>query len=84
MAHYRFVIAGPAARNLKRIPQPWRDRVEKALEAIAQDPFRGKKLQSKVGKWRVRVWPYRIIYRVDKQKKVIEVLQIGHRGSIHY
>lgn len=84
MAASRLVIAGPAGHNLKRIPQPWRDRIEKAIDAIAVDPFRGRKLQSKIGKWRVRIWPYRIVYRIDKKRKVVEIVQVGHRGSIHY
>lgn len=84
MPRFRLIIAGPAGRNLKRIPHPWRDRLEKAIDAVAEDPFRGRKLQSRTGKWRVRIWPYRIVYRIDKKQKLVEIVQIGHRSSIQY
>jgi mRNA-degrading endonuclease RelE of RelBE toxin-antitoxin system len=84
MSQYRFIIAGPAARNLKRTPQPWRDRIEKALDTMVQDPFRGRKLRSKTGTRRIRIWPYRIVYKIHKTKRLVEIVQIGHRGGIHY
>jgi mRNA-degrading endonuclease RelE of RelBE toxin-antitoxin system len=84
MPRYHVIVAGPSGRNLKRISQPWRDRIQKAVDSLEEDPFRGKKLQAKSGKWRIRVWPYRIVYYINKQQREVKVVEIGDRGSIRY
>jgi mRNA interferase RelE/StbE len=54
------------------------------MDGIVSDPFSGKKLSGKhKGEYSVRVWPYRIIYRIEKQELIIIVIDVGHRKEIY-
>ncbi|MBP9850444.1 MAG: type II toxin-antitoxin system RelE/ParE family toxin, partial [Candidatus Peribacteraceae bacterium] len=35
------------------------------------------------GKYTLRVWPYRIIYKFEKQQLTVYVLEIGHRQGVY-
>ena len=83
----KFYVHVPriAEKNLKRIPIPWQDRIRSVLDTLEFDPFYGIKMTGPCsGYYKVRVWPYRIIYRVKKEKQVVEILEIDHRGHMHY
>ncbi len=52
-----------------------------ALEGLREDPFAGKKLQGELyGLYSLRVWPYRIIYSIEK--RIIKVT-VRLRASRH-
>ncbi len=55
-----------------------------ALREIQKEPFWGKKLTGKKkGQYSVRVWPYRIIYRIEKSQLVVIVIDIDHRQGVY-
>jgi len=55
-----------------------------ALIRISQDPFVGKELNGEFeGCFAVRVWPYRIVYNVDKNTSTIYVLKVKHRKDVY-
>lgn len=81
---YQVVVPKRAQKELKRIPDRFRKRVIVALAALAYDPFCGKKLVGKyVGNWSLRVWPYRIIYKIKKRELIVLVVKIGHRQTVY-
>ena len=83
----RFVIwtAGSARKEIARIPLPWRARMIEVLDKLVESPFLGTPMQGKhKGKYKVRIWPYRIVYTVNKKTHVISVLEAGHRGGMSY
>lgn len=41
-----------------------------------------KKLVGRQG-WRIRVGDYRIVYEIDDEQRVVNVLHIGHRKDIY-
>ena len=63
------------------------DRIIRALAEIAQldDPTsRGHALVGNLrGLWRYRVTDWRVIARIEKQRLVILVVEIGHRGKVY-
>ncbi len=73
-------IKPKARKNLDKIPENYRARIIAALDEIALDPFSGKKLFGKEKElYSVRIWPYRIIYSVNKRELFIIVIDVGHR-----
>ena len=81
---FRLLITKKAERNLNHLPESYRARIGETLRDLCTDPFRGKKLSGKkAGQYSVRVWPYRIIYRVEKKKLVIIVIDIDHRQGVY-
>jgi len=81
---YKLIVQPPAAKQLRKLPRAKQEKIAEVLNLLKQDPFLGKKLRgSHTGKYALRVWPYRIIYMVKKQKVTVYGLAIGHRQGIH-
>lgn len=78
------IILKPKARkNLDNIGQPYYSRIIAALDEIVVNPFSGKALSgNRKGEYSIRVWPYRIIYTIEKRELVIVVVEVDHRGHL--
>ena len=80
----QLALSENAEREYKKIPKREQLKIKKRLAAIENDPYSGKKLGGELAKYySVRAWPYRIIYRIDKEKKLIFVEKIQHRKSAY-
>ncbi|MBU1179734.1 type II toxin-antitoxin system RelE/ParE family toxin [Patescibacteria group bacterium] len=78
-------VANSIKKDLRAIPQPWQHRIIKAMYSLEEAPFSGEKMWGEhKGKYKLRVWPYRIIYKIDKKEKIIRILEVGHRGGMSY
>lgn len=81
---YRIIVSKEAEKNLVRIPKNYADRIRDKIIALSQDPYIGKKLDGQLSdRYSLRIWPYRIIYKVLKQKLIIEVIEIKHRQNAY-
>jgi addiction module RelE/StbE family toxin len=79
-----ILISNPVKKSIKKIPIPWQVRVMQAISVLENDPFYGEKLSGKLsGKRKIRVWPYRVIYSLDLRKRIITVVEVGHRQGIY-
>ncbi|MBU2632509.1 type II toxin-antitoxin system RelE/ParE family toxin, partial [Patescibacteria group bacterium] len=68
----------------KKISRPHQKAIVLTLAEIKEEPFLGKPLTRELtGKFSFRVGVYRIIYKVNKKDKVIEILTAGHRATIY-
>ncbi|MFA6028296.1 MAG: type II toxin-antitoxin system RelE/ParE family toxin [Elusimicrobiota bacterium] len=60
------------------------ERIDAALDALAQDPLQGKPLKGALsGDRSYRVGSYRIIYTIQHNRLVVLILDIGHRREIY-
>ena len=85
MARYSLEISRTAEEQLKKLDQADRQRVVKAMVALADDPYpRGsRKLTGYDDVFRIRVGSYRVLYSVSGTKLVIVILKIGHRKDVY-
>lgn len=82
---YFVYISKSIRKSLLRIPSPWLERIEQTIDVLCEDPHIGEKIVGKlIGCRKIRIWPYRIIYKLHKEKRIVEILEIGHRGSMSY
>ncbi len=59
-------------------------RVMQILFAIKSDPFSGKKLHGKhEAEYSVRLWPFRILYKIYKNELLISVVKFEHRKDAY-
>ncbi len=81
---YRLYIFPRARKVLEKLPADIYERIRDDIRSLSVGPrpFGCKKLTGRDG-WRIRVNKYRIIYEIDDEKKVITVLDIGHRREIY-
>lgn len=82
-----FLINIPSTvqKSMRKIPFPWIERIRRAIDSISIEPFQGEKMLGRYKHARkIRVWPYRIIFVVDKASRVVSLIEVEHRGSVSY
>ncbi|MDC4232462.1 type II toxin-antitoxin system RelE/ParE family toxin [Actinomyces sp. B33] len=82
---YRVEFTTAAARQIKKLPRPARDRVLDAIDDLQDDPrpHGAKKLVGEHDAWRIRVGNYRVIYDVTDSELVVTVVRAGHRREVY-
>lgn len=83
---YRLGVAATAERSLARLPESVATAiVEFLLGALVDAPRRvGHPLQRELaGLWAARRGPYRVVYSVDEDDLVVNVLRIDHRADVY-
>lgn len=82
---YRVDFTTAAARQVKKLPRPARDRVLDAVDDLGEDPrpHGAKKLVGEDTAWRIRVGDYRVIYDIFDEELTVTVIRAAHRREVH-
>ena len=83
---YRLVMAASAERALTRLPEKAAAAVvEFVTGALVISPrVLGHPLQRELaGLWAARRGPYRVVYGIDDDARVVSVLRIDHRADVY-
>jgi mRNA interferase RelE/StbE len=82
---WRLVVMPPARREFDHLPIAVAAAVLETSDAIESNPRRlGKPLMFEhEGRFSARRGPYRIIYEVLDEERLIRVLAIGHRRDVY-
>jgi addiction module RelE/StbE family toxin len=80
----QIIVPKSVRKDINSIPLPWRERIVKAIDLLAQNPLMGEKLHGKLeGKRKIRIYPYRIIYEIIDKNRIILIVETGHRQGIY-
>lgn len=81
-----LVIANRAKRRHRRLSIEEREQIDRALSEIRDNPLSGdtKFLRGSRGAVRRRVGDWRIIFELDREKRIVLVNDITRRGSHTY
>ena len=71
------------ARDLDRIEKVVRQRIKEQLLMLKDHPERVGKQLKYSDFWSLRVGDYRAIYEIDRKKRQVIVLFIGHRKKVY-
>lgn len=84
MARYELRVKPSVAKDLRNVPQQEVRRILARIETLRDDP-RGPGCEKLSGRqlYRLRQGDYRVIYSIDDQRIVVEVIGVGHRGSVY-
>lgn len=82
---YRVNISATAQRQFRRLSKEVQDRLRPVIRALADEPHPSGvvKLKGFRDQYRIRVGDYRVIYRVENDKLVVLVTNIGHRREVY-
>jgi mRNA-degrading endonuclease RelE of RelBE toxin-antitoxin system len=83
---YRVRVSSPARRDLNRLPESVAAAVvEFILGPLAENPQRvGKMLSGELtGRHSARRGQYRVVYRIDDDQILVEVIRIAHRSDVY-
>ena len=72
-------------KDLRRLPDGAVDRIIKAVEALAENPFPPgvEKLTGSEHAYRIRLGDYRVVYEVVSECKLVEVQRVRHRKDVY-
>ncbi len=83
----KVVIHRHAAKYLKRLPEPTKNRIKDVLKQLESDPLNQPGLKQMVGDWagyhRLRVGSFRIIFWYEEREDTVYVDHIGSRGDVY-
>lgn len=82
---YRVEFTAAAARQVRKLPRPARDRVLDAVEDLGEDPrpHGAKKLVGERTAWRIRIGDYRVLYDVFDSELTVSVVRAAHRREVY-
>jgi len=80
----KVFLTPSALEQYKVLPENLKLRVRNKLLFLENNPHEGKKLSGKLSEIKsLRVWPYRILYYIDKKSKKIYVVTIAHKQGVY-
>ena len=85
MARYRLLIKPSAVKEIEAIPlKRDRQRVVERISKLAENPrpSGGEKISGQE-KYRVRQGRYRILYAIEDQDLLVQVVKVGHRKDVY-
>ena len=82
MSEYQITFARSARKELESLDRDTLNRIWRKIVGLAKVPRPAgcRKLRGEVGLWRVRVGDHRVIYTIDDDSKLVDVVGIRHRS----
>lgn len=82
---YRVELSSRADRQFRKFPAQVRDRLQKHIDALAENPrpHGVRKLEGDENAYRIRVGDYRILYEIHDQVLVVIVLKVADRKEAY-
>jgi mRNA interferase RelE/StbE len=83
---YRVELSGRATRDIDRLGRDVQERMMKRLEQLAENPYNPRlsvPLTNQASLRRSRVGGWRIIFSVNDEKRLLNVVTIERRGQVY-
>jgi len=81
---YEVHTTGKVEKAIARLPSDAYDRMNDAIDALADDPRPpGCKNLGGGDGYRIRVGEWRAIYRVNDRERKVDVVQVAHRRDVY-
>jgi len=81
---YELRIKPSAVKELSALRKQGRLRIVDRIQALSDDPRpRGCEKLTGGARYRVRQGPFRVLYEVDDEDRVVTVVKIGHRRDVY-
>ena len=81
---FRADIPPHAAEVIRHLSPDLKRSIKAAVRALCVNPSEGAPLVKELeGLWKYRVSRFRIVYAIDRRRKVIRVMAVGHRRSVY-
>ncbi len=81
---YRLEISQTAHRQVRKLPASTRERINKAIAGLGDDPrpYGSRELTAGEG-YRIRVGDYRVLYRVDDKSGTVTIYRVMGREDVY-
>ena len=80
----RAAFHAPAAEVLRHLPPGIKRAIRSAIRELLANPSVGEPLHGELeGLWKYRVRRFRVIYQLDRENKLVNILAVGQRRNIY-
>ena len=80
---FTVLLHPKAAKTLEKLGKPLEQRIKKQLRELKDHPENiGKELQYS-NFWSLRIGDYRAIYEINREKRQVIILFVGHRKKVY-
>jgi mRNA interferase RelE/StbE len=86
VARYRVVIKPSASKEIGAVGQKKdRQRIVSRIQSLEGNPrpFGCEKLSGPLDRYKVREGNYRIVYSIDDETLLVDVVKVGHRKDVY-
>ena len=84
MAVFRPDIPPHVAEVIRHLAPDLKRSVKQAVRALSLDPFSGEPLLRELaGLRKYRVRRFRIVYEIDREKRLLRIFAVGHRRGVY-
>jgi mRNA interferase RelE/StbE len=85
MNDYEVLFARAAVKELEALPSKLAIKILESIESPAFDPRpRGcKKLEGSEDLWRIRKGAYRVLYSIEDESRIVDIVAIRHRRDAY-
>ena len=80
---FTFLLHPKASKELERIGNPIRSRIMERLRELKDNPDAVGKLLKPISLWSPKIGDYCAIYEVDRARKQVIILFIGHGKKVY-
>ena len=84
---YEVLLTRDAQQFYQSADDPLARRLNRCFDQLRRDPYKHPNIKrlkgSMAGYWRYRVGDWRVVYRVDKDERVVTVVLIVHRSKAY-
>jgi mRNA interferase RelE/StbE len=82
---YRLSISRRVGKQIGRLQPRDRNRVDAVILALENEPRppNVEKISGSTNTWRVRVGDYRIVFAVDDEAQVVDIVSVAHRREVY-
>ena len=85
MALYEIFWKSSAKKELKKIDKRYIKKILDEIKTLSQEPYpiNHKKLIGSQNLFRIRINDYRVVYKVEEDKLIIEIIRVKHRKDVY-
>jgi mRNA interferase RelE/StbE len=82
---YKIEWKRSAVKELEKLPRPMISKIVSAVDNLSANPFpQGvRKLVGTEGTYRIRIGDYRVLYNINENRLIVEVIRVGHRKDVY-
>jgi mRNA interferase RelE/StbE len=81
---YQIMVSREVVKTMRRLPKAAQRAIVEGFTALGVNPRAGKQLTAELtGIWSLRRGDYRILYRINDRRRLIEIARVGHRRDVY-
>ena len=81
---YRILYSETSRNQIKRLHPQIKAVVKSKIKRLQENPFAGNWLEKELsGYLSIRTKRFRVIYKINKEKRIVEIHHVGHRKDIY-